>query len=238
MGAPNTGQILIGTSPTPIVSNPGGCLTIINLSNTDIYLGGSGVSTSSGILLPGTKGATLKLETCDDWYGIVALGTARVAFIVGTPAGLFFLGGGGGASISKQVTTLTAAQVTNLTTVFIPITETPAAGFRIVPIALSVEYKFGGTDYGATGTFSFFWGATPGANFAYRVLNGNGFLNPGDGINRYAQCMGVSEADSGVSISDTLANGQPVNVGNAAAAFNTGNGNVIITAYYTVEPIA
>lgn len=97
MGQPNTYQVLVGTSPTAIATSPGGCITVFNLGTTDIFLGSSSVSLTNGIILPGTKGACLKLESCDDWYAIAA-SPALIAVIVGTPAGLFFLAASSGGS--------------------------------------------------------------------------------------------------------------------------------------------
>lgn len=90
MGQPNTYQTNVGTSPTAVATSPGGCLTIFNLGTQEVFFGGSSVSLDSGIPLPGVVGACLKLESCDDWYAISAVAT-RIAIIVGTPAGLFFL---------------------------------------------------------------------------------------------------------------------------------------------------
>jgi hypothetical protein len=145
--------------------------------------------------------------------------------------------GGAGVSLKKQVTVLTTAQLLAATTIFINITETPASGSRIVPAWLSVQYHFNSVDFGATGTLTFFWGASPNAGFAYRPINGNGFMNPGDGVDRFGQCDAYSEADTGISMPATVVNGLPITVGNGAAAFNSGNGSVIVTAFYTVEPI-
>lgn len=139
-----------------------------------------------------------------------------------------------GVAFRKQVTVLTPVQLAALTTTFLPVTETPAAGFRIVPLLMSLQYVFNTTDYGATGTFTFFWGNTPGANFAYRVLNATNFINNAL-ADRFAVCTAVSTQDSSVPQTPTIVDGQPIFVGNAAAPFSTGDGNVIVTAYYSIE---
>lgn len=52
--------------------------TITNTTTTAIYLGGSGVTTSTGQLLPGIIGASVTVNTTAAIYGIVASGTATV----------------------------------------------------------------------------------------------------------------------------------------------------------------
>ncbi|MGA9798580.1 MAG: hypothetical protein WBQ68_06205 [Terriglobales bacterium] len=182
-------------------------------------------------------------------FTVQAYGNGGAAPLTGAPTCSASLpqstGGGYGSStitspspalqlLRSQQTILDAAELTALTTTFLAITETPPSGSRIVPAYLTVQYKFGSVDYGATGTFTFFWGSTPSAFFAYRILNGNGFLNPGTGVDQFAHCLAVSEADSGVPVPRNLIDGQPVVVGNAAAAFNSGDGLVIITAFYSI----
>lgn len=46
---------------------------------TDVYLGASNVSTTNGLLLTGTKGTTVILESTADIYAVVAAGTQRVS---------------------------------------------------------------------------------------------------------------------------------------------------------------
>lgn len=55
-------------------------VTIVNLSTTDVYIGDSGVTTSTGQLLLGTKGSAVTLATTAAVYGIVATGTPSVSF--------------------------------------------------------------------------------------------------------------------------------------------------------------
>jgi len=145
---------------------------------------------------------------------------------------------GGGAGLIKLVTVLSSADLNGLQVSFLPVTETPPGGSRIIPAWLSANYKFGGVDYGATGTFTFFWGTTPGAFFAYRQIGVNGFLNPGTGIDQCAQANAVNEADSGTAIPRNLSDGAPVVVGNPAAIIQLGNGTVTLTAFYTIQAFA
>lgn len=51
-----------------------------NLGTTDVYLGGSGVTTTSGFLLVGTKGGMFTVPFTGAVYGITGGGTQRVAF--------------------------------------------------------------------------------------------------------------------------------------------------------------
>lgn len=62
-GVPGTGRVSV---------------TITNTTTTAIYLGGSGVTTSTGTLLPGIVGASVTINTQAAVYGIVATGTAVV----------------------------------------------------------------------------------------------------------------------------------------------------------------
>ena len=65
-GVPGTGRVSV---------------TITNTTTTAIYIGGSGVTTSTGALLPGIVGASLTLNTTAAVYGIVATGSATVTEI-------------------------------------------------------------------------------------------------------------------------------------------------------------
>ena len=54
-------------------------ITITNLGTTDIYIGNSGVTTATGTLLPGVKGASLTIPTQDAVYGIVGSSSQAVS---------------------------------------------------------------------------------------------------------------------------------------------------------------
>ena len=56
-------------------------ITIVNLGTTDVYIGASGLTTSTGLLLLGAKGAAITLETAAEIYGIVGSGTQSVSYI-------------------------------------------------------------------------------------------------------------------------------------------------------------
>lgn len=56
-------------------------ITIINGGSTAVYIGVSGVSTTTGALLPGVAGAALTIPTTAAVYGITASGTQTVSFL-------------------------------------------------------------------------------------------------------------------------------------------------------------
>lgn len=56
-------------------------ITIINEGTTDVRIGGKGVTTGTGALLTGTKGAGITIETGAPIYGIVESGTQAVSVI-------------------------------------------------------------------------------------------------------------------------------------------------------------
>jgi hypothetical protein len=55
-------------------------ITVVNHGTTDVYVGSSGVSTSTGVLLLGTKGAAVTLCTTAAVYGIVGSGTQTISY--------------------------------------------------------------------------------------------------------------------------------------------------------------
>jgi len=77
-----TSQVALSTTASLIVAARAtrASVTIVNLSTTDIYLGGSGVTTSNGQLLLGTKGTAVTISAVGDVYGIVASGTPSVSY--------------------------------------------------------------------------------------------------------------------------------------------------------------
>lgn len=82
-GGYNTGQATVGTSATLIAAaRPGRKdIVIINHSTVDVYVGGAGVTTSTGALLIGVKGAGLTITTEGPVYGIVGSGTEPVSYV-------------------------------------------------------------------------------------------------------------------------------------------------------------
>lgn len=84
VGAANfaTGQQALSNTAAEIVAirSTRTTITVVNLSTTDIYIGGASVTTSTGQLLLGTKGSAVTLATTAAVYGIVATGTPSVSF--------------------------------------------------------------------------------------------------------------------------------------------------------------
>jgi hypothetical protein len=78
-----TSQATVGTTATLIVAQRTGRDTVVveNTGTTDVYIGNSTVSTTTGLLLPGVIGASVALETTDAVYGIVASGTQKVCAV-------------------------------------------------------------------------------------------------------------------------------------------------------------
>lgn len=76
-----TAQVSVAATATVIAAARTGRsqVTVTNLGTTDVFLGGSGVTTTTGILLTGTKGASVTLTFAGALYGIVATGTQSVS---------------------------------------------------------------------------------------------------------------------------------------------------------------
>lgn len=88
VGGANLGtvQVSVASTATQILAARTGvagtgriCATIENTSTTAVYLGGSSVTTSNGMLLPGIVGASDTICTTAAIYGIVATGTETVS---------------------------------------------------------------------------------------------------------------------------------------------------------------
>lgn len=77
-----TGQVTVLLAALQIVpSNPGrDTITLVNTSAVACWLGGSGVTVGTGLLLPGTIGATLVLPTTSAIFGITA-SSAVISFM-------------------------------------------------------------------------------------------------------------------------------------------------------------
>ena len=78
------GQVSVATTATKIVdAHPTRrVLVIINEGTTDVRLGtSSGVTTSNGALLTGTKGASLSIEGGAAVWAIVGTGTQTVSYL-------------------------------------------------------------------------------------------------------------------------------------------------------------
>lgn len=75
-------QIMVGTSVTLLVPAREGrrAVVLINHGTTDVFLGGDGVTTTTGLLLAGARGAGIVVPTDVAVYGIVATGTQRISY--------------------------------------------------------------------------------------------------------------------------------------------------------------
>ncbi len=78
-----TNHVSVGTSATQIVpvNSTRRGIAVTNLGTTDVWIGDSGVTTSTGDLLPGTKGASVFIPTTAAVYGIVGTGSQSVSFM-------------------------------------------------------------------------------------------------------------------------------------------------------------
>lgn len=84
-----TAQVSVTSAATQVATNRVSrrLLTVENTSSTAVYLGncagssGATVTTSNGLLLPGTVGASLNIEMAGPLCGIVATGTVTVAVL-------------------------------------------------------------------------------------------------------------------------------------------------------------
>lgn len=76
------GQVSIGDTATQIVGvrSTRRSVTVVNLGTTDIYIGDASVTTSTGQLLLGAKGAGVTLEVVGAVYGIITTGSEGVSF--------------------------------------------------------------------------------------------------------------------------------------------------------------
>lgn len=76
-----TNQVTVSTTATLLLaSRPGRRQAVlVQLGTTDVFIGGSAVTTTTGVLLTGTKGATLTIETTGAIYGIVGAATQAVS---------------------------------------------------------------------------------------------------------------------------------------------------------------
>lgn len=91
-GVSNIGTNNISTSQVNVDNTLGGvqivgvratrqAVLIVNLGTTDVYIGVSGLTTSTGSLLPGTKGAFLSIPTVAAVFGITAGATQALSVI-------------------------------------------------------------------------------------------------------------------------------------------------------------
>lgn len=79
----NTAQVSLAATSTLIIASNSNrrTITIVNLSGVDIYIGNTGVSTTTGQLLLGTKGTAITISSIAAIYGITSTGTANVSYL-------------------------------------------------------------------------------------------------------------------------------------------------------------
>lgn len=76
-------QVSVATTATQLVAARATrqAVTIVNHGTTDVLIGLSGVTTSTGLLLAGVKGQTITIYTTAAVYGIVGTGTQTVSVL-------------------------------------------------------------------------------------------------------------------------------------------------------------
>jgi len=82
-GGYNTGQATVGTTATMIAAaRPGRKdIVIINHGTADVFVGGAVVTTGTGALLIGVKGAGLSITSEGPVYGVIGSGTQPVSYV-------------------------------------------------------------------------------------------------------------------------------------------------------------
>lgn len=78
-----TGQASVATTETAVVAarNNRHAVMIINHGTTAVYLGPTGLTTSTGVLLAGVVGASITIPTQAAIFGVVASGTQTVSYV-------------------------------------------------------------------------------------------------------------------------------------------------------------
>lgn len=77
-----TGQVTVTNTATLIVPARATrrSITIVAVGTTDSYLGSDTVTTTTGVLLVGTKGGSFTFETTQPIYAIVAAGSQVISY--------------------------------------------------------------------------------------------------------------------------------------------------------------
>lgn len=83
VGSSNWGvsRASVANTATQLIASRAGrqAIVVVNLGTTPVYLGGSGVTTSNGTLLPGVAGATRSIPFSGAIYGVVTSGSQSVS---------------------------------------------------------------------------------------------------------------------------------------------------------------
>lgn len=79
----STGQVSVASTDTVVVASRAGraAVNVVNHGTTDVFLGATGVSITTGVLLAGVVGANITVPTSGAVYGITAGGTQTVSFM-------------------------------------------------------------------------------------------------------------------------------------------------------------
>jgi hypothetical protein len=214
----NLGQAALSTAPT----------TTLQLVKTPLAT----TSTPSG---NGTGGATLQVNSVNN-------ASQSLLNLTDSSTVLFTDNGSGSVSaatngylLKRTQVTLTSTQLKNLTTT--PITLIPAQGSNtmIVPVELFLEYVFGTSAYAATGTLTFYFGASNATNFWFNPVNVSGFLN--QTASMFASAPPANSSTLTQYVSKANGANSDLKIGNSAAAIATGDGTLVCTVYYRVETI-
>lgn len=82
-GSIATSQASVASTATLVAAARAGrnAVTVENLGTVAVYIGGAGVTTSTGFLLPGVVGASVTIPTSAAVYGVDATGTQAVAVL-------------------------------------------------------------------------------------------------------------------------------------------------------------
>lgn len=83
MASVTAGQVSVGTVATEIVpaAGSGSRVRLLNKGGTSVFIGPSGVATTTGFELAASEAADLVLEAGESVYGIVAAGTETVHYL-------------------------------------------------------------------------------------------------------------------------------------------------------------
>ena len=78
-----TAQVSVATTNTQIAAARAtrNSITVTNTGTTAVYVGNTGVTTSTGMLLPGVVGASITIPTTAALFGVVGTGTQTVAVL-------------------------------------------------------------------------------------------------------------------------------------------------------------
>jgi hypothetical protein len=79
----NTGQVSVGSSATEIIASNSSRISVVVVNNgtTNIFLGGSGVTATTGQMLVGIAGYPMRIRSSAAVYGITSTGSQTVSYL-------------------------------------------------------------------------------------------------------------------------------------------------------------